>query len=232
MARKEALTQGTDSLSTRDMAQLIDHTLLSPTASTKDYVALCKEANEWNVFSICVPPVWVQPCRALLGDNQIKVCTVVGFPLGYSTSSSKVAEAEEALANGAEEIDMVMNLSHFKDGEYGKVEKDIQLVVEASKDNLVKVILETGFLEPTEITEACKICGAAGAGFVKTSTGFGGSGANTKTVKLMREAVGSSLGVKASGGIRNLQSAMQLLDAGANRLGTSKSVDLLKELKK
>ncbi|NQZ01407.1 MAG: deoxyribose-phosphate aldolase [Bdellovibrionales bacterium] len=228
MATKDALTQGAETLSDNDFAKLFDHTLLSPTATTKDYVALCNEANQYQFFSICVPPVWVNSCKALLGESEVQLCTVLGFPLGYSVSESKAFEAEKAVKDGATELDMVMALTQFKDGDFSKVQKDIELVVKAAAGNLVKVILETGYLDKSEIVKACQICEAAGADFVKTSTGFASSGATVEAIQVMRETVGSRLGVKASGGIRDFQAAKAMIKAGANRLGASKSIEIIK----
>jgi deoxyribose-phosphate aldolase len=230
MATKEALTREAKSLPAKDFAQLIDHTLLSPAAVTKDYVALCNQASEWGFYSICVPPTWVQTCSAFLGESTVQLCTVIGFPFGYNTSKSKAFESSNCVDQGATELDMVVAIAAFKDTEFAKVEADIYVVVKAASGSLVKVILETAYLDQSEIIEACKLSENAGADFVKTSTGFAQGGATTKAVEVMRETVGSRLGVKASGGIRDLATAQAMINAGANRLGASKSVEILKGL--
>ncbi|MEO0334828.1 MAG: deoxyribose-phosphate aldolase [Pseudomonadota bacterium] len=230
MATKEALTRGTDALSVNDFARLFDHTLLSPTAVHKDYAQLCKEAIDCNFFSVCVPPSWLKYCGSQISNSEIELCTVVGFPLGYNTSETKAQETSQCVDLGATEIDMVLAISQLRERNFSAVEEDIQKVVTAAQGKLVKVILETCYLSREEIIDACKLCESAGADFVKTSTGFGTGGATPEHVSLMRETVGSRLGVKASGGIRKLEHARTLVGAGANRIGASQSVAILQEL--
>lgn len=207
-----------------DLAPLIDHTNLDPAATRDDIAKLCHEAAELGFASVCVNPCYVSLASSLLRENEVKVCSVVDFPLGAGTSSSKAFEAAGACRDGAEEIDMVMNISHAKNGDYDLLGQDIEEVVRAVPGCKVKVILETFLLEDDEIIKACNEAAKAGAHFVKTSTGFSGGGATVRHVELMRMSVPSSMGVKASGGIRDRESAEAMIKAGANRLGTSRSV--------
>ena len=216
------LTQGTAKL-----AGMIDHTLLKPNLSHKQLMQLCAEASEHGFCSVCVPPNQVKQAAQLLTESSVKVCTVIGFPLGYSTTETKAFEAQNALQNGADEIDMVIDNVAVAAGNFVAVEKDVAAVVEAANGKLVKVILETCLLTPDQIQKACIACKSAGAHFVKTSTGFSTGGATVEAVKLMRETVGSNMGVKASGGIRNLDQAEAMVSAGANRLGCSSGVQIV-----
>lgn len=207
-----------------ELASFIDHTNLDPAATRDDIAKLCHEAAELGFASVCVNPCYVSLASSLLRENEVKVCSVVDFPLGAGTSSSKAFEAAGACRDGAEEIDMVMNISHAKNGDYDLLGQDIEEVVRAVPGCKVKVILETFLLEDDEIIKACNEAAKAGAHFVKTSTGFSGGGATVRHVELMRRSVPPSMGVKASGGIRDRESAEAMIKAGANRLGTSRSV--------
>lgn len=212
-------------------AKFIDHTNLKATACTADIEKLCKEALEYNFASVCVNPIHVALAFELLQASQVKVCTVVGFPLGATTHEGKAAEAALAVSQGAEEIDMVIDLAAVRDNRFGAVEEDIALVVKASSFAKVKVILEVCYLSPQEIEKACKAAINGGAAFVKTSTGFATGGATVESVALMRKIVGPDFGVKAAGGIRSLNDALAMIQAGANRLGCSSSIQIIQELK-
>ena len=209
--------------------RMIDHTLLKPEATREQIKKICDEALEYNFKSVCVNPYWVNFASEILKGSEVSVCTVIGFPLGANTSLLKSFETEEAVKNGASEIDMVLNVGLLKSKEYDLVEEDIKAVVKAAKGKLVKVILETCLLSDEEIIKACELSMEAGADFVKTSTGFNSEGATTHAVKIMRETVGDKLGVKASGGIRDLKKSMDMIDSGASRLGVSAGIDIIKE---
>ncbi|MGE5593306.1 MAG: deoxyribose-phosphate aldolase [Betaproteobacteria bacterium] len=213
----------------RDLAAMIDHTLLKPEATKDQIVKLCEEAVEFGFASVCINPTYVSLAADLLKNTPVKVCTVVGFPLGASTPLVKAMEARDAIAAGAREIDMVINVGALKSGDDDLVGRDIRAVVEAARGRaLVKVILETALLTDDEKVKACLIAKAEGADFVKTSTGFGPGGATVEDVRLMRKVVGNEMGVKASGGIRNLESARKMIEAGASRIGASASVAIVK----
>ncbi|NLL18466.1 MAG: deoxyribose-phosphate aldolase [Clostridia bacterium] len=217
-------------LTKEQVAALIDHTLLKPTATVTDIRALCQEAKEYGFYSVCINPCYVKTAADYLRGTDIKVCTVIGFPLGANTMEQKKRETAEAIQNGAGEVDMVINLGAVKAGDWEYVRQDIRGVVEAARGNaLVKVILETGLLNSDEITKASLTAKEAGAHFVKTSTGFLGSGASVEAVSLMRKAVGEKLGVKASGGIRNLVQLQEMVAAGATRIGSSSGVAIVLE---
>ena len=201
--------------------RLIDHTNLKQDASKQDIVKLCNEAKKYGFYSVCVNPGFVPLCSELLKDSIVKVCTVIGFPLGATSTLSKAYEAKIAVEQGANEVDMVINVSALKDKEYDYVLRDIKAVVENSKGALVKVIIETCLLTDEEKVMACKLAKEANADFVKTSTGFSTGGAKKEDIKLMRDTVGPTMGVKASGGIRDLQTLEDMVNAGANRIGTS-----------
>ena len=201
----------------------IDHTLLKADANKEQILSLIDEAKKYEFASVCVNPTWVKTASELLKDSSVKVCTVIGFPLGASTSAVKAFEAKDAIANGADEIDMVINIGALK-----LVEDDIKAVVEASGSKLVKVIIETCLLTDEEKVEACQLAKLAGADFVKTSTGFSTGGATIEDIELMREAVGPIMGVKASGGARTLEAAKAFIKAGATRIGTSSGVAIMK----
>ena len=209
-----------------DLASLIDHTNLDPAAKTDDILRLCEEASEWKFASVCVNPCYVSLAAARLKGKGVKVCSVVGFPLGANTMSTKAYEAERAFKDGAAEIDMVMNISHAKNGSYDMLREDIAGVVRAVPDCKVKVILETCLLGDDEIIRVCSEAVASGAHFLKTSTGFLSGGATVRHVELIRNCLPPEIGVKASGGIRDRESAEARIAAGANRLGTSRSVSI------
>lgn len=208
-----------------NIASMIDHTALKPETTKAQIEKLCSEAIEFGFASVCVNPSYVSLCSQLLKDSKIKVCTVIGFPLGATTSAAKAYEASEAIQNGAREVDMVINVGAVKSGDLDYVKKDIEAVVQAAKGKaLVKVILETCLLTDEEKKVCCRICKEAGADFVKTSTGFSTGGATVEDIKLMRDIVKPNLGVKASGGIRDYETAKAMVDAGASRIGASASV--------
>jgi len=213
----------------QNIASLIDHTLLRPEATRADILQLCREARDYNFASVCVNAYWVPLTVAELAASPVKVCTVVGFPLGATSTQAKVAETEAALAAGAEEIDMVQNIGALRGGDRDAVQHDIQAVVKTAhhRNAIVKVILETALLDDDQKTAACLLAKAAGADFVKTSTGFGPSGATVHDVELMRRAVGLTMGVKASGGIRTLEDFQKMVAAGATRIGASSSVKIV-----
>jgi deoxyribose-phosphate aldolase len=210
-----------------DLARMIDHTLLRADATRDDVVALCEEARVHRFASVCVNTTWVPLCRSLLGGGDVKVCSVVGFPLGAMAPTAKAYEARDAVRQGAQEIDMVINLGALKSRDYETVFEDICRVVKAAAPALVKVILETGQLNDDEKIIACTLSKLAGAHFVKTSTGFGKGGATVEDVALMRRVVGSDMGVKASGGVRTQEDALRMRQAGASRIGASASVAIV-----
>lgn len=209
------------------VAKLIDHTLLKPDATRAELVKLCEEARTHRFASVCINTTWVTLCVELLKGSGVMTICVVGFPLGAATSRAKAAETREAIANGAAEIDMVVNLGFLKSGEHDKVFDDIRAVVEAASGRPVKVILETHLLTREQKIAACALSRAAGAAFVKTSTGFSGGGATVEDIKLMRQVVGPDMGVKASGGVRTAEDARNMVAAGATRLGASASVAIV-----
>jgi len=212
-----------DALSSRQLAGLIDHTILSPTASAQDIDTLCDQATEYGAASVCIQPVWVARAAEQLSDSSINVCTVIGFPTGAHTSETKALEASQAIAHGANELDMVINQAAALSADTDVLVADIEAVVTAAQAHraLVKVILETAALTDQAKILACEAAVAAGADFVKTSTGFGSGGATVEDVALMRQTVSDQAGVKASGGIRTRQDALNMLKAGATRLGAS-----------
>lgn len=210
------------------LSPYIDHTFLSPEATKHQIRLLCDEALENHFFSVCVNPYMITTCREVLRTTKVKICTVIGFPLGATESSVKVFEAGRAINLGAHEIDMVLNIGALKMKDYSYVAKEIQTVVRSAEGNIVKVILETCLLNDEEKKKACEISLQAGAHFVKTSTGFSTGGATVADVKLMKLAVGDRMEVKASGGVRDLAMAADLIAAGATRLGTSSGVQLVK----
>lgn len=204
--------------------KLFDHTILKADATEEAVKKVCEEAKEYGFMSVCVNGYYTAFAARLLAGTDVKVCTVVGFPLGQMTTRAKAAEAAFAVADGAREIDMVINVGALKDGYYDRVEEDIREVKAACKDALLKVIIECCLLTDEEKTKACELAKSAGADFVKTSTGFSTGGARAEDVALMRKAAGEEMGVKASGGIRDRKSAEDMIAAGANRLGTSATV--------
>lgn len=214
------------------LAAKIDHTLLRPDAREIDVQKLCDEARVFGFASVCVNPSWVRLCSVNLRDSATQVCTVIGFPLGCNRTDVKVREAELALHDGATEVDMVLHIGRLKQGDTAYVEQDIaavcRMVKGESDTNIVKVILETVMLTAQEIETACRLAMMAEADFVKTSTGFGGGGATTQAVGLMRRIVGADLGVKASGGIRTRADALSMIEAGASRIGASASIAIVR----
>ncbi len=209
------------------LAPFIDHTLLKPDATASQIAALCAEAREHGFASVCVNGGWVRQAAAELLGSEVRVCTVVGFPLGAGSRESKAAEAALALEDGAAEVDMVLAVGRLKSGDYRWVQEDIRGVVEAAEGRVVKVIIETALLSDEEKRTACVLSKAAGAHFVKTCTGFSGGAATEEDVRLMREVVGNDMGVKASGGVRDATGARALLAAGASRLGASAGVAIV-----
>ncbi|WP_297664641.1 deoxyribose-phosphate aldolase [uncultured Streptococcus sp.] len=205
----------------------IDHTLLKPDASQEQIATLIEEAKKYDFASVCVNPTWVNFAAQALKATDVKVCTVIGFPLGANTPELKAFETSDAIQNGANEIDMVINIGALKSRNFDLVEKDIRAVVEAAKGTLVKVIIETCLLTDDEKVRACQIAQKAGADFVKTSTGFSTGGATVEDVALMRKTVGPDMGVKASGGARSYEDALAFIKAGATRIGASSGVAIM-----
>lgn len=206
----------------------IDHTLLKAETTQDQIDQLIQEAKDYDFMSVCIQPRWVAFASDQLKDSSVKVCTVIGFPLGASDSRVKAFETQTAIQDGAQEVDMVIQIGAAKAGEWGAVQADIQAVVEAAKGQaLVKVILETCLLTDKEIQQACLAAKAAGADYVKTSTGFSTGGATVEAVRLMRETVGSGMGVKASGGVSNKEEALAMIEAGASRIGASKGIQIV-----
>lgn len=212
-----------------DLARMIDHTLLKPEATISDIEKLCDEARKYGFASVCINPCYVALCAKLLRGSDVKVCTVIGFPLGATLSAVKAFETEHAIRDGAQEVDMVINIGMLKSRQYEYVESDIFAVVSTAKRYrvLTKVILETGLLTDEEKIKACVLAKRAGADFVKTSTGFGKGGATVGDIALMRRVVGSAMGVKASGGVRTREDALAMVAYGADRIGASASVKIV-----
>ena len=210
-----------------NVSKYIDHTNLRPDAIESDIIKLCKEALAFKFASVCINPIHVPLAVSILQNEKIKVSTVVGFPLGATSSEMKFAESRFLTHQGAEELDMVINIGALKQKEYGIVENDIARVVDAADGNPVKVIIETCLLDEEEMLKACKIILNAGAAYVKTSTGFSTEGARVEDIKLIKKNVGKDLGIKASGGIKTLEEVELMISAGANRIGTSKSVTIV-----
>ena len=211
----------------REIASMIDHTLLKANATQEEIGKLCEEAKKFGFASVCVNPAYVALASELLKDSPVKVTTVVGFPLGATTPTAKAIEARDAIAAGADEVDMVINIGALKSGNFSLVLDDIKGVREATRGKILKVIIETALLTKEEKIKACELAKQAGADFVKTSTGFSTGGATVEDVRLMREVVGPSMGVKASGGIRTLEDAHAMKQAGATRIGASASVKIV-----
>lgn len=209
--------------------KLIDHTALKPNTTKESILKLITEAKTYDFASVCINPCWIELAHQELKNTDVKVCTVIGFPLGANTTEVKVFEAKDAIEKGAQEIDMVINIAMLKDKEYDYVENEIHQIVEAAKDKaIVKVIIETCLLTDEEKIKACELSQKAGADFVKTSTGFSTGGATVHDVALMRKTVGTDMGVKASGGVHTHEEALAMIEAGANRIGASAGVKLLK----
>ncbi|NCG68404.1 deoxyribose-phosphate aldolase [Bacillus coagulans] len=212
-----------------NLAAYIDHTLLKPEATEKDILKLTAEAAQYHFASVCIHPYWVKLAARELAGTGVKVCTVIGFPLGATTAETKAFETKKAIGDGADEIDMVINIGALKSGNTEAVEADIRAVVEAAQGKLVKVIIETCLLTNEEKELACRLSVKAGAPFVKTSTGFSTGGATVEDVKLMRQTVGDKAGVKASGGIHTKAEAEAMIEAGATRIGASSGVKIVSE---
>jgi deoxyribose-phosphate aldolase len=218
-------------MTTTNIAAMIDHTLLKADATKQQIEILCQEAIEHKFFSVCVNPTWVKTCSHLLSESGVKVCTVIGFPLGATTAETKAFETKNAIDNGAEEVDMVINIGALKDHNDDLVLTDIRAVVDAAKGRaFTKVIIETSLLTKEEKIRASQLAVKAGANFVKTSTGFSTGGATVEDIALMRQTVGPEIGVKASGGVRNTEDAENMIKAGATRIGASSGVSILKGL--
>ena len=211
-----------------DISKTIDHTLLKPDARKDGVEKLCKEAAEYKFKAVCVNPSHIELCKKLLKDTEVKVATVVGFPLGANTTETKVFETKDSVLKGADEIDMVINIGALKEGDHQLVENDIRAVVNACEGKaIVKVIIETCLLTDDEKRKACELSMSAGAHFVKTSTGFSTGGATVEDVALMKSVVGSNLEVKASGGVRDRETALLMIEAGATRIGTSSGIKII-----
>lgn len=206
----------------------IDHTLLKPTGSKNEIIKLCDEAITYNFFSVCVNSCYVSLAKELLKNTKVKVCSVIGFPLGAMSTEAKVNEAKLALEDGADEIDMVMNLGYLKSQDFDNVWKDIEAVKRIMPNNILKVILETCYLEEDEIIKASELAIKGGADFIKTSTGFGTRGASFDDIKLMKSVAKDSTKIKASGGIKDAKTAIDYINLGAQRLGTSSGIAILK----
>ena len=210
-----------------NLAKYIDHTILKPQASKTEVEALCQEAKKYGFFSVCVNPYWVPFCKKQLEGSDVKVCTVIGFPLGANTTEAKVFEAKDALKNGADELDMVVNLGAVKSADWDTVLADIEAVRAAGENFTLKVIIETSVLTNEEKVKLCQLCTQAKADFVKTSTGFTGGGATAEDVKLMKENVAENMQVKASGGVRTREDFDKMVAAGATRIGASAGVKII-----
>lgn len=215
---------------TQNYASMIDHTLLKAETTKNQIEKLCEEAKKYEFASVCVNPTWVHYSAQLLSGTNVKVCTVIGFPLGATTSEVKAFETKNAIENGAQEIDMVINIGALKDGNHTLVRDDIKAVVDAANGTLVKVIIESCLLTDEEKVKACELSVEAGADFVKTSTGFSTGGATVEDVALMRKTVGSEVGVKASGGVRSLEDMQKMIESGATRIGASSGVAIMNGL--
>ena len=213
----------------KELAKMIDYTLLSPSATRDQVERLCDEAKSYGVYAVCVNSTWVPLAINTLRGTDVRVCSTVGFPLGASLTTVKAFEAQTVVGLGTAEVDMVMNVGALKSRDVATVLEDIEQVVKACKPAPVKVIIESGYLSDEEKVQACKLTQEAGAAFVKTSTGFGSSGATVADIILMRKTVGERFGVKAAGGIRTYKDCVAMIEAGANRIGTSNAVQILKE---
>lgn len=210
------------------LSKYIDHTLLQADATKAEIVKLCEEAKEYDFMSVCVNPGWIDVAKKALEGSDVKVCVVIGFPLGAMTTEAKVFEAEDAIHKGADEVDMVINIGKLKDGEDDYVRDEIAAIKNAVGDHVLKVIIETCLLSDEEKVRACLAAKAAGADYVKTSTGFSTSGATVEDVALMKKTVGEGVSVKAAGGVRTKDDMLAMIEAGADRIGTSRGVSLMK----
>ncbi|MBE5862301.1 MAG: deoxyribose-phosphate aldolase [Lachnospiraceae bacterium] len=214
-------------MTAKEMLQKVDHTQLKAFATWADIQKLCEEAISYHTASVCIPPTYIKRVHDTYGEK-INICTVVGFPLGYSVTAAKVAEVEQALKEGCNEIDMVINISDVKNGEFDKVEEEIRTLKNACGDHILKVIIETCYLTTEEKIAMCKAVTAAGADYIKTSTGFGTGGATLEDVKLFKENIGPNVKIKAAGGVSTIDDLKAFLDLGCDRIGTSRAVGLLK----
>lgn len=213
----------------KELAKYIDHTQLKPDTTMDKINQIVQEARDHHFASVCINPYWVKHCFEQLKDTDVKVCTVIGFPLGATTTATKVFESKQAIQDGATEIDMVINVGELKSGHDNAVKRDIAAIVSAAKGQaLTKVIIETALLTDEEKARACQLAKEAGADFVKTSTGFSGGGATVQDVKLMRSTVGDEMGVKASGGVRDREMVQAMIDAGATRIGASAGIEIIR----
>jgi len=214
-----------------NVASYVDHTILKPSTVLDDVQKLCSEALEYKFAAVCVPPPFVRACREFLKASDVRVATVIGFPFGYSIPKAKLSEIEQAIEDGADELDVVMNISTAKSGLWNELEDEMKLLLAPihSNNRKIKVIIESGLLTDDEIVTCCRIYGTLGVDYVKTSTGYSEPGATLKAVQLIRANLPSGVKIKASGGIRTLSSAKQFIDAGANRIGTSAGVDMVKQ---
>jgi len=213
----------------KDLARLIDHTLLKSETKIEDIKKLCEEALKYQFYSVCINPCYVKTAKEFLKNSDIKICTVISFPLGASTIKTKIYEATEAIENGADEIDMVMNIGMFKSNRYEYIYEEISSIKKAIEYRILKVIIETSILSEEEKIKASEIIKKSGANFVKTSTGFSQGGVTKEDVLLIRKSVGDNFGIKASGGIKTYQQAVELIKAGATRIGSSSSVKIVEE---
>ena len=212
-----------------ELASLIDHTLLKADMSLNDLEQLCSEAIQHQFVAVCIPPYYVKKAAEILQDSEVNIATVCGFPMGYNCTSAKVEEAKRAIDEGASEVDMVVNVNAVKNADWNYVKNDINSVslIVQLKGGKIKVIFETALLDDDEIIKLCEICAEVGVDFVKTSTGFNGEGANERTIRLMRDHLPSNVHIKASGGIRNREDAMKMVEAGADRIGASRSIEII-----
>lgn len=215
-------------ISSKELAGMIDHTELKPYKPIRSIIELCNEAKRYNFHSVCVNPFWTKLCNSELRDSEVKIVTAIGFPLGQTTLEEKVFETEQAIEEGADELDMVMNIGAFRNRDYEFTIREIKSVVEAAEDNTVKVIIETGYLTYEDINKACEIVRKAGADYVKNSTGFGPLKATIPHIISMRKSVSKGFGVKAAGGIRDYRDALRMIAAGADRIGSSSGVNIIK----
>lgn len=212
----------------REMLKYVDHTQLKAFATWEDILSLCEEALEYHTASVCIPPCYIKRVHDKYGDK-INICTVVGFPLGYSVTAAKVAEVQQALADGANEIDMVVNISDVKNGDFAAVEKEIAALKKACGDKILKVIIETCYLTKEEKIALCKAVTNAGADFIKTSTGFGTNGATLEDIRLFKEHIGENVKMKAAGGVKSIEDMEAFLQEGCARIGTSSAVKIVKQ---
>jgi deoxyribose-phosphate aldolase len=214
-------------MTAKEMLRVVDHTLLKPFAKWEDIEILCDEAMEYQTASVCIPPSYIKRIHQKYGDK-VNICTVVGFPLGYAVTESKVAEVRKALEDGVNEVDMVINIADVKNGDYDKVEEEIRTLKKEVGDKILKVIIETCFLTEDEKIAMCKTVTNAGADFIKTSTGFGTGGATLEDIRLFKQYIGKNVRIKAAGGVKTIEDLENFIVAGCQRIGTSSAVGLLK----